>query len=224
MLVTIFRTVILYIAVVLCMRIMGKRQVGELQPAELVVTILISELASIPVQDLSRPVISGIVPVVVLVVLEILMSSLTLKIPPLRRAVSGKPAIVIRNGQIDQKMMKKLRMTIDDLMEGLRQAGTFKIQQVAYAVMETNGKISVMLFDDQTPPTKQELHMPAPCKGMPVTVISDGRLQKQAFASGQITKEQVMARLHTAHLTVDQVFLMTANLKNEFFIVKKKED
>lgn len=222
MLATIFRTGVLYIIVILCMRIMGKRQVGELQPGELVVTILISELASIPMQDLNRPVTNGLIAILVLVVLEIFLSFISLKCPPMKRLFSGKPSIVIHNGVVDQKMMKKLRITIDDLLEGLRQTGSFQIENVDYCIMETNGKLSVLQKKEATPPTRDDLNVHSPHTGMPVTVISDGKLQQAAFTAGALTKGQVDAVLKQKHLKVEDVFLMTADGQQHFFIIQKE--
>ena len=130
MLITFVRTAVLYIVVILCMRIMGKRQVGELQPSELVVTILISELASIPMQDLNRPVTNGIIAIFTLVILEIILSTLEMKIPFFKRLFSGTAAIVILDGKIDQKAMKRLRITLEDLQHGLRQQTSMDIRSV----------------------------------------------------------------------------------------------
>ena len=165
MMMPVIRTAVLYLVVILCMRIMGKRQVGELQPSELVVTILISELASIPMQDLNRPVTNGIIAIFVLVLLELLLSALSLKSILFRKLFDGKSAIIIKNGVIDQKMMKKLRVTIDDLLEGLRQAGSFSIEEVDFAIMETNGKISVQPKQKYEPVSKGDMKLNARDKG-----------------------------------------------------------
>ncbi|MBQ2676824.1 MAG: DUF421 domain-containing protein [Clostridia bacterium] len=204
------------------MRVMGKRQVGELQPSELVVTILISELASIPIQDLSRPVSNGVIAILMLVILEIVLSAASLKIPCLRRVFVGKPAIIISNGKIDQKMMRKLRITIDDLLEGLRQDGYFEIENISFAIMETNGKISAMPLVKDTPATKSDMDIAAPEKGVPITIISDGKLQNDAFSSGEINEKQVMKYLKSKNLDVSQVFLMTGNKLKEFYVVKRE--
>ena len=195
MIMTVTRTAILYFVVIICMRIMGKRQVGELQPSELVITILISELASIPMQDLNRPVSSGVIAILVLVLLELIVSALTLKSDIFRKIFEGKSAVIIQNGVIDQKVMKKLRVTIDDLLEGLRQAGNFSIEKVNYAVMETNGRISVL----------------------PKVLISDGKIASEDF------KNEAKKQLKEKGLKLSQVFLMTKNDLGEYFIVRKEK-
>lgn len=222
LLMVIFRTAVLYITVVVFMRIMGKRQVGELQPGELCVTILISELASIPVQDPDRPVISGVIPIAVLVLCEILMSCLSLKFPFLRRLASGKPAIVIEKGRVDEKALRKLRMSVDDLIEGLRQNGVFDLKQVSYAIMETNGKLSVLLFDKYSPVTKQDEKIKSRDAGVPITVISDGRLQRKAIKDRKISMSEIDRELKKKGLSVKQVFIMRIDDLHQFEIIKKE--
>lgn len=219
---TIVRTAVLYLIVVLLIRLMGKRQVGELQPSELVVTILISELASIPMQDLSRPVSNGVTAILVLVILELLLSVITLKIPPLRRLFSGKPAIVISDGKIDQQMMKRLRYSIDDLLEGLRTDGCFCIEDVHYAILETNGTLSVMLKKSAEAPTRSEMNINHMDCGLPITIISDGKLQKKAVQTHNVDMGKVYERLKEERLAVKDVFLMTGDSTNEYVIIKKE--
>lgn len=222
MMMTVVRTAVLYLVVVLCMRMMGKRQVGELQPSELVVTILISELASIPMQDLNRPVSNGVIAIFVLVFLELVLSALTLKSMFFRKIFEGKSAIIIKNGVIDQKMMKKLRVTIDDLLEGLRQAGSFSVEEVDFAIMETNGKLSVQPKAKYEPVSKQDMKINVRDKGFPTVVISDGKMIERVFEDFTlVTKEDVIRQLRNKNVTVEQVFLMTVNEAGEFVIIKK---
>lgn len=217
MIMTITRTAILYFVVIICMRIMGKRQVGELQPSELVITILISELASIPMQDLNRPVSSGVIAILVLVLLELIVSALTLKSDIFRKIFEGKSAVIIQNGVIDQKVMKKLRVTIDDLLEGLRQAGNFSIEKVNYAVMETNGRISVQLKEDFDTATRQDMNIKSKSEGLPKVLISDGKIASEDF------KNEAKKQLKEKGLKLSQVFLMTKNDLGEYFIVRKEK-
>lgn len=223
MLMSVIRTAVLYFVVIFCIRIMGKRQIGELQPGELVVTILISELAAIPMQDLNRPISNGVITIFILVILEILISTLTMKSAFFRKIFEGKSAIIIKNGEIDQKMMKKLRMTIDDLLEGLRQAGNFSVDEIDYAIMETNGKISIQQKSAFETVTKKDMKIKTKDKGMPTVVISDGVLQDKVFKDfTTVTKEDVARQLKLKNLTVEQVFLMTVNQVGEYYLVKKE--
>ena len=202
---------------------MGKRQVGELQPGELVVTILISELAAIPMQDLSAPVANGIIAILVLVALEILLSVLTMKSGLARRLFSGRPAIIIAKGVIDQGMMKKLRISIEDLQEGLRQAGAFKIENIDYAVMETSGKISVLQKQIATPPTRDDLSLEADESGMPIAIIRDGVWQKEGIKESGANKEKAISHLNKENLTAEDVFLMTVDAKSNYTVIRKEK-
>ncbi len=202
---------------------MGKRQVGELQPGELVVTILISELAAIPMQDLSAPVANGLIAILVLVALEILLSVLNMKSGLARRLFSGRPAIIIAKGVIDQGMMKKLRISIEDLQEGLRQAGAFKIEDIDYAVMETSGKISVLQKRRASPPTREDLDVDVPESGMPIAIIRDGVWQKEGLKESGANKEKAKKRLLSENLSEKDVFLMTVDSQKHYTIIRKEQ-
>ena len=144
MLVLMVRTLILYSIVVLSMRIMGKRQIGEMQPSELVVAIMISDLASVPMQSIDIPLLSGIIPVLTLIVAEVLMSFVSLKSRPLRRVITGEPSIIIYNGHVNEQELEKLRFNTNDLLEQLRISGYPNIADVEVAVLETNGQLSII--------------------------------------------------------------------------------
>ena len=148
MIAVLFRTVILYLLVIVALRLMGKRQIGDMQPSELVITLLISEIAAIPLQDINQPVASGIIAILMLVVLEILLSVLGMKSFFIRKALSGRSAVIIKNGEIDQHAMRRVRLTVIDLIELLRGQSVFDISTVAYAVLEVNGNLSVLLKGD----------------------------------------------------------------------------
>ncbi|MGN0683150.1 MAG: DUF421 domain-containing protein, partial [Oscillospiraceae bacterium] len=148
MAIVLIRAVILYVVVAFSLRLMGKRQLGELQPSELVVTILISNIAALPVEDSSIPMIMGIVPILTLVSLDVIVSTIMLKSTKFRKFVIGTPRVIISNGKILQSEMKKLRYTVDDLIESMRGQQIFDISQVNYAIVETTGKISFMLKKD----------------------------------------------------------------------------
>ena len=143
MLVTFFRTLILYVVIVFGVRLMGKRQLGELQPSELVVTILISNIATLPIEEVETPLFSGLLPILSLVTFEVIISAINLHSRRMRRVFSGSPVVVIKNGEIDQKKLQELRFSIDDLMAQLRQNQIFALDEVDFAVVETTGKLSV---------------------------------------------------------------------------------
>ena len=145
MLTVTLRTAILYLFVTIAIRLMGKRQIGDMQPNELVVTLLISEIAAIPLQDVSQPILNGVVAIFMLVIIEILISVLALKSSKIRKLMNGQSVVIIKNGVVDQNAMKKVRMTVLDLIELLRIQNVFDISTVAFAVLEVNGQLSVLL-------------------------------------------------------------------------------
>lgn len=150
------RTIILYFLVVVSLRIMGKRQIGELQPSELVVAIMVSDLATIPMQDTRIPLLAGAIPILTLIILEVILSFISMKNKKFREFVSGKPSILVHNGQIVQDEMDKQRFTREDLLEELRMAGCDDITEIQYAVLETTGNIGLILKKDNRPLTLKD--------------------------------------------------------------------
>ncbi|HPR40559.1 MAG TPA: DUF421 domain-containing protein, partial [Oscillospiraceae bacterium] len=143
MYIVLFRTIIIYVLIIICLRIMGKRQLGELQPSEFVIAILISNIATISIEDTDIPLLSAIVPIVTLMSSEVLLSAVAMKSNKAQVVISGNPVVIIRNGTIDQARMRELRFSIEDLMSQLRINGIFDIREVGWAIVETNGKLTV---------------------------------------------------------------------------------
>ncbi|MCI1966797.1 MAG: DUF421 domain-containing protein [Oscillospiraceae bacterium] len=222
MTISFIRTLLLYMVVILALRVMGKRQISELQTSELVVTLLISDIASIPMQDSGQPLASGLIPIASLVMFEIVLSVLMLKSTKFRKLICGKPIIVINNGVVQQNEMKRLRMTTEDLSEQLRQKNVFSIQDVAYAIIETNGKMSVIKKPDKELPTAGMLAIPVPDTGIEAVVISDGVVSQFSLQLCGKTMDWLQSVLNGQNLDVNDIFLMTANKKGDFFIVKKR--
>ncbi len=174
MLVPFFRTLILYCFVIIAVRLMGKRQVGEMQPTELVITILVSAVASVPMQDIDIPLTHGLVPILTLVSAQILISILSLKCLSFRQLLTGKAIVVIRDGTIDQQGLKKLRMSIDDLLEDLRLCSVNDLRQVKQAQLETNGQLSILLNTADTPMTYRACGLRPTAEAPFPVLISDG--------------------------------------------------
>jgi len=224
MLIPLIRTLILYFFIIAAMRLMGKRQVGEMQPAELVITILISAVASVPMQDIELPLIHGIIPILVLVSAEIIMSSLSLRFPFLRTLISGKPIVLIRHGVIDQSAMKKLRVTIDDLLEDLRLKSVYDIRNVCLAQMETNGKLSILLESQNEPPTAKDMKVQTPKARDFGIVISDGKLVKNGLKNCGKNEKWLSKTLSSYKVeSVNQVFLLLSD-REDGVVLFKKED
>ena len=225
MIITLIRGFILYIAIIICMRFMGKRQLGELQPTELVITILLSEIAAIPMQDNEIPMINSLLAVALLVSLEIINSVIIMKNTKIRYLLQGKPAVVIKDGKIDQKKLKKLRFTGDDILDQLRQKDIFDINEVQYAVIETNGSLSVMKNPENEMPTVSQFGFKTERRGIPVLAVNDGRYIDTAInESEEITKKTVEKILTKEHADVKEVLIMLIDKYGNYTIIKKDEN
>lgn len=218
---TVFRTVILYFVVTIAIRVMGKRQIGDLQPNELVVTLLISEIAAIPLQDTSQPVINGLIAIFMLVILEIIISVLAMKSIYIRKLVSGKSVVVIKNGVLDQKAMKKVRLTVLDLIELLRGQNVFDIGTVQYAVLEVNGNLSVLLNSGDRTVTNKDLDIKPKKDAMQIPIISDGKLLNESLEILKIDNKILSQKLKSNR--VEDVFLMTMDRYQNYNLVLKDE-
>lgn len=218
-----FKTIILYALIIFGLRLMGKRQLGELQPSEFVITILISNIATLPIEDIDIPLLTGILPILTLVCCEVFISSLSLRSKSARKILSGSPKIIIRDGVIDQKELKSLRFSIDDLMEQLRQSNTFDIADVAFAIVETNGKLSVYPKFEARPVTAQMLSLPADGAetAPPVVMVSDGRLIEEALPYCNLRPEWLEKTLREQQVELPDIFLMTCNRQANYHIIKK---
>lgn len=222
MIITITRTIILYIFVTLGIRLMGKRQIGEMQPNELVVTLLISEIAAIPLQDTSQPILNGVVAIFMLVILEILISVVSMKSLFMRKIMNGKSAVIIKNGVIDQHMMKSVRMTVLDLVELLRGQDVFDISTVAFAVLEVNGNLSVLLKSSEQPATAADLNVKKDKVLLPLPVISDGKIIKESLDA--IGKDENTVRKMLKGDNVADIFLMTMDRDGNRNIIKQRKE
>ena len=224
MIISFVRTVLLYIVILAAVRLMGKRQISELQTSELVVTLLISDIAAIPMQDTGQPLASGFIPIAVLVMCEIAISVFMLKSGKFRRLVCGKPIVLINNGQLDQKEMSRLRLSIEDLFEELREKDVFSIHDVAWAIMETNGKLSIVKKPEADLPTNQMLGLCPPDTGLEVVVISDGEFSDSSLHLCGQNRRWAEDILSQQGLSLRQVFIMTADMQGGYAIIPKQGD
>lgn len=223
MFVVLIRTIIVYLVVVVAVRFMGKRQIGQLQPTELVITIILSEIAAIPIENSKLPLSFSLIAVITLVSLEIVFSHIALKSGKFRRAVEGNAIYIIKEGKLDIKAIKKLRFSIDDIMEGLRQKDVFDISEVEYAIVETNGNLSVMLRSDKTPVSLSALGEKSEDTGIPAVVISDGRYIYSNFSLCKTDKNKINKILQNEKITAEKVMIMTLDKKGNKVIVPKEE-
>ncbi len=176
MVIALVRTIILYLLIIAGVRLMGKRQVGELEPSELVLALIIADLAAVPMQDFGIPLISGIIPILTLLSVTMLISMLTMKSVRFRALLCGRPSIIVENGKLHQREMAKNRFTIDELMEELRMKGITDISTVKYAILETNGQLSVLPYANQKPPAAKDMGLAPEEGGLPIVIINDGRV------------------------------------------------
>lgn len=222
MLVVIFRAVVLYVLIMFCIRLMGKRQLGELQPSELVITILISNIASLPIEDTSIPVLLGAIPVLILVGFEIIISNISLQSKSFRQFISGRPVVIINNGTIDQKQLRRIRFSVDDLMESLRLQNIFDVKEVEYAIVETTGKVSVLSKFDYRNVTPKDLSLKGEDGPPPAVIISDGKIVLSALEAYSISEIWVYEILNKNKQDIKNVFLMTTDKKLNYYIVPKQ--
>lgn len=221
LIITIVRTAVVYLFVTLGIRLMGKRQIGDMQPNELAVTLLISEIAAIPLQDSSQPVLNGIVAIFMLVIIEIFISVLAMKSVKIRKLMSGNSAVVIKNGTIDQATMKKVRLTVIDLIELLRGQGIFKIENVAYAVLEVNGSLSVVEKSQFRPVQTGDIpKIKTDEATLPLPVISDGKIIKESLSALDIEYQEILRRISPAHIR--DVFLLTMDKNGKMSVIMKE--
>ena len=221
MIISVIRTLILYILVVTALRIMGKRQIGEMQPSELVVAIMISDLATIPMQDVNIPFISGVVPVLTLLVAEVFMSYVCLKNVTLRRIFTGEPSIVIYEGKVVEKELRKLRFSLSDLMEQLRINGCASVSEVEAAVLETNGQLSV--FKKNEPLTAEDMGIkPKKSSKLPFLLVMDGDVNKEELERAGKDRKWLENLLKKEGIkNINEVFVATMESDGTLFLQRK---
>ena len=179
MILSYIRTIVLYLILIFCVRLMGKRQIGQMEPSEFVVTMLVANLAAIPMQDEGLPLYGGLIPMLTVLGMELVLSGATLRSIRLRKLLCGKPVILIENGRILQQNLRSTRVTLDELTGHLREKDVLDIRSVQYAILETNGNLSVFPFPAEMPASAKEAGIYPKDRFLPVTVISDGRLLRQ---------------------------------------------
>lgn len=223
MIISTLRTILLYIVIIIAIRIMGKRQISEMQTSELVITLLMSNIASIPMQDTDQSMLSGIIPIMVLLVCEISISYLMLKHTKIRSLICGKPVIIIDNGKIDRDAMIQLRISTEDMYEQLRQKDIFDIKEVAYAIIETNGKLSVMKKPENDTVTVSDMKIRAKEKPLQVSVISDGEISKSSLRYCGFQESYIQKVLKKEGTALSDVFIMTMDKNGSYNIIKKEK-
>lgn len=216
------RTVFMYAVIMIGMRFMGKRQVGQLEPNELAIMILISELAALPMQDDELPLHHGILPIATLVALEIGMSILSMKSIRMRSFISGRPTVLIRNGKIVRKELKKSRVTVDEVVEEMRIKGVTDLSMIQYAIMETNGQISLILYPEHQPATAGQIGVREENKGLPLIVFNDGRWLDKNLRQRGVTREFVLKEMENRGVQdLERIYVAILDELNHLYIAGK---
>lgn len=223
MLVVFIRVLIIYTTVLIFLRLMGKRQIGEMQPYEVVITLIIADLATLPMSDSNIPLLHGILPLAVLVLIHFFITVLTRKCIKFRRIISGKPVVIISPNGLEYSAFKDLNINIDDLIEMLRQNGYYSFEQILYAIIETNGKISIVPKSANAPATAADLGVENPEPVLPLIVISDGKLMKFQTSELDINKEKLDNILSYLEIkSIKEIIIMTLDKNGKLFYQTKR--
>lgn len=217
------RTVMLYALIIIGIRLMGKKQVGELEPTELVFAMLISDLAAVPMQDFGIPLLFGLVPIITLLAITMLLSVLSLKSIRFRNLICGRPSVIMEHGSILQSELSKNRFTVDELLEELRLQGITDLSTVKYAILENSGRVSVLLYTSQQPVTPEQLSLTTDEQGLPLVIISDGKVLAENLQLRNLDQRWLRQQLSLHHHTSpDQVFLLTVDESGRIYYVPKE--
>lgn len=224
MLICFFRAVILYLVLILVIRLMGKRQLGQMEATEFVVTMLIADLAAVPMQDESTPLLDGLIPILVVLAIELILSVWVYHSIPIRRFFCGKPVILIENGKLLQKNMRKTRVNPDELTEHLRLRGVVDISSVRFAILETNGSVSVLPQSKYTPASAKDAGIETQEVNLAYTLVSQGKLMRHNLRLAGRTEAWVEEQLQKHNCRLCDVFLLTADESGKLYFSVKQED
>ena len=221
---TIFlRALILYLVVLVALRLMGKREIGQLQPYELVITMMIADLASVPMQEIGIPLFHGIIPILALLASQIILSYVNIKSGWIRKIMCGEPTVLIQKGKIMEDRLKKQRYTIDGLLEELRSNGIFSLEEVEYAILETSGQISIIKKPEKSPTIKEDFNIKAQYIGYPRPLIIDGAFIDKNLEIMGISQKDVEKYLKQKNTKYEEVFILMSDENNQYFMQKKDD-
>ena len=216
------RTVVVYLFLIAVIRFLGKRQLGQMEPSEVVVTMLVADLASFPMEDPDIPLTSGIVPILAVLSMEILLSFLSVRSLKVRKLLCGKPVILMENGDFLQENMRKNRITIDELLSQLRQKDILDPTTVRYAILETGGNLSVFPYPEYEPAAARDAGVSVESLTAPITVVSDGRVLSDNLKKAGKNQKWLEKALQKQGATVKQTFLLTVDKENKVLFYKKQ--
>lgn len=222
MILSYFRTIVLYLVLILVIRLMGKRQIGQMEPSEFVVTMLVANLAAIPMQDGAIPLYSGLVPILTVLGVELVLSFLSLKSICVRKLLCGKPVILVENGNILQNNLRKTNVTLDELTGHLRDKGVLDLETVQYAILETNGNLSVFPYPKHMPASAKDAGIKASNQFIPLTIISDGYLSDDNLHKAGKDRLWVEKVLSQHNATIKTTWLLTVDGRDHILFLPKE--
>ena len=216
------RTIFLYLTMIVVIRVMGKRQIGQMEPSEFVVTMMIANLATIPMEDDGIALFSGLVPICVILGTELVLSFLNLKSSRIRKLLCGKPVILIENGKVLQQNLRKTRISLDELTGHLREKDVLDLKSVQYAILETNGNLSVFPYPKEQPASARDAGIQVRQQFLPITIISDGELIKENLTIAGKDMHWVKRVLEQEHADLESTWLLTVDKQNHITFFRKE--
>ena len=224
MLITFFRSIVLYIIVLVVMRLMGKREIGQLQPFELAISIMIADLASIPMTDPGTPIFNGIIPILGLLIMHLLISMINLKSSRAREIICGRPSILIYRGKINEKNLRKERFTINELEERLRGNNVINLGDVEYAILETSGQVTVIQKPDKRNTIPQDFNIMPEYEGIPYDLVVDGKVMKENLKAIGKDYNWLKKQVEKFNMKPEEALIVTFDGKGQIFCQKKEKD
>ncbi len=223
MLATFFRSIIIYIIVLIVMRLMGKREIGQMQPFELAISIMIADLASIPMTDIGIPISNGIIPIMGLLVMHLVISVLNMKSGTLRGLICGKPTILIYRGKIDEEKLRAERLTLNELEEKLRSNNVMNLGDVEYAILETSGDISVIQKPNKRTTTPEDFDIMPEYEGISYDLVIDGKVMQENLNKLDKSYEWLKKQTEKFQMMPEEALIVTVNGKGDIFCQKKQK-
>lgn len=223
MILSYLRTILLYLVLILAVRLMGKRQIGEMEPAEFVVTMLIANLAAIPMQDGAIPLYSGLVPILTVLGVELVLSGIVMKNVKLRKLLEGKPVILINNGKLVQRNLWRTRITLDELTAVLREKDVLDLSSVQYAILETNGKVTVFPYPKFRPANASDVGIQVKDQFLPVTLVEDGYVFRDNLKLLEKDEQWLEKLLAEKQLRLSETLLLTMEENGKVYCLKREE-
>lgn len=223
MFIVLFRTIILYLIVILSMRLMGKKQIGEMEPFELVIAIMISELASLPMQDTRISIIRGVIPILTLLFLQTIFAIVQLKSEKFRLLLSGKPNLLINKGKLNLEELKNEKFNLNDLLEELRLQGYYNLSDIEYAILETSGQISVIPKTNLEPVTKEDMKIQSTQEVLPITLVLDGKVNSENLKMANRNDKWLNNMMKQNNISsAEEILIAMLDSKGKFFYQRKK--